>query len=129
MKYFAKHGENAEWNGPDGATYDIDCETYYAEVKSTTARNKRQITLSNLFQLNPPDGKNLFLILCQFESSLSGISINNLVDQLESLGYSRTALNDKLERLGLEKGMSARKRCYVLHAATKPWLYFKVQFS
>lgn len=119
LKYLAKHGEYAEWNGPDGATYDIDCETYYTEVKSTTARNKRQITLSNLFQLDPPDGKKLLLILCQFESSLSGISINNLVDQLESLGYSRTALNDKLERLGLEKGMSARKRCYVLHAATK----------
>lgn len=119
LKYLAKHGEYAEWNGPDGATYDIDCETYYTEVKSTTARNKRQITLNNLFQLDPPEGKKLFLILCQFESSLSGISINNLVDQLESLGYSRTALNDKLERLGLEKGMSARKRCYVLHAATK----------
>ena len=57
--------------------------------------------------------------MCQFESSLSGISINNLVDQLESLGYSRAILNDKLDRLGLEKGMSARKRCYVLHAATK----------
>ena len=119
LKYLAKHGENAEWNGPDGSTYDIDCETYYAEVKSTTARNRRQITLSNLFQLDPPEGKKLFLILCQFESSLSGISINKLVDQLESLGYSRTILNDKLERLGLEKGMSARKRCYVLHAATK----------
>ena len=57
--------------------------------------------------------------MCQFESSLLGISINDLVDQLESLGYSRATLNDKLERLGLEKGTSARKRCYALHAATK----------
>lgn len=119
LKYLAEHGENAEWNGPDGATYDIDCEFYYTEVKSTTARNKRQITLSNLFQLDPPEGKKLYLVLCQFESSLSGISINSMVDKLESLGYSRAALNDKLEKLGLEKGMSARKRNYVLHAATK----------
>lgn len=119
LKHLAEHGEHAEWNGPDGATYDIDCESYYTEVKSTTARNKRQITLSNLFQLDPPEGKKLFLVLCQFESSLSGISINSMVDQLENLGYSRAAINEKLERLGLEKGMSARKRCYVLHAATK----------
>ncbi len=119
MKYLAEHGEHAEWNGPDGATYDIDCESYYIEVKSTTARNKRQIMLSNLFQLDPPEGKKLFVVLCQFESSLSGISINTMVDQLEALGYSRAVLNDKLERLGLEKGMSARKRCYALHAATK----------
>lgn len=119
LKYLAEHGEYAEWNGPDGATYDIDCESYYTEVKSTTARNKRQVTLSNLFQLDPPEGKRLFLVLCQFETSLTGISINGLVDQLETLGYSRSAINDKLEKLGLEKGMSARKRCYVLHAATK----------
>ena len=119
LKYLAEHGENAEWNGPDGATYDIDCESYYTEVKSTTARNKRQITLSNLFQLDPPEGKKLFLVLCQFESSLVGISINSMVDKLEALGYSRAALNDKLEKLGLEKGMTARKRNYVLHAATK----------
>lgn len=119
LKHLAEHGEHAEWNGPDGATYDIDCESYYTEVKSTIARNKRQITLSTLFQLDPPEGKKLFLVLCQFESSLSGISINSMVDQLERLGYSRAAINDKLERLGLERGMSARKRCYVLHAATK----------
>lgn len=119
LKYLAEHGEDAEWNGPDGATYDIDCDFYYTEVKSTTARNKKQITLSNLFQLDPPDGKKLFLVLCQFEAALSGISINKMVDQLESLGYSRSVINDKLERLGLEKGMSARRRCYVLHAATK----------
>lgn len=119
LKYLAEHGEHAEWNGPDGATYDIDCESFFTEVKSTTSRNKRQITLSNLFQLDPPEGKKLFLVLCQFESSLSGISINTMVDQLERLGYSRAALNDKLEKLGLEKGMSARKRCYILHAATK----------
>lgn len=119
LKYLAARGENAEWNGPDGATYDIDCETYFTEVKSTTARNKRQITLSNLFQLDPPDGKNLFLVLCQFEPAVAGMSIDKMADELEKLGYSRATINEKLEKLGLEKGMSARKRCYVLHAATK----------
>lgn len=119
LKYLAEHGIHAEWNGPDGATYDIDCESFFVEVKSSTARNNRQITLSNLFQLDPPEGKSLYLVLCQFESSLTGLSINSLVDDLEVLGYSRFAINSKLERMGFEKGKTARKRCYIVHAATK----------
>ena len=119
LRYLAKKGEHAEWNGPDGATYDIDCDSYYAEVKSTTARNKKQITLSNLFQLDPPDGKELYLVLCQFEASVSGLSVNSLVDDLVALGYSKNALDDKLAKIGLERGKSARKRCYILHAATE----------
>ena len=119
LKYLAGKGEHVEWNGPSGATYDLDCDGYYTEVKSTTSRNKRQITLSNLFQLDPPDGCKLFLVLCQFEASLTGISINSLVDDLEKLGYSKNVLNDKLDKLGLERGKTARKRCYILHAATR----------
>lgn len=119
LKYLAEHGEQAEWNGPNGATYDIDCNGYFAEVKSTTARNKKQITLSNLFQLVPPNGQKLYLILCQFESAQEGISINSLVKDLEQLGYSSSGLNEKLSKLGLEKGKTARKRNYIVHAVTK----------
>lgn len=109
-------GKTIEWNGPDSATYDIDAETCYYEVKSTTAREKRQITLSNHFQLDPPEGKQLKLVLCQFERSTEGICINGLVDELVDLGYSRMYLDDKLERLGLGARKSARIRCYDLHA-------------
>ena len=119
LKYLSQKGEHAEWNGPNGATYDIDCDNYYTEVKSTAARNKKQITLSNLFQLDPPDGKKLYLVLCQFEASISGISINSIVDDLVVLGYSKATLEEKLSKLGLERGKSARKRCYILHAATE----------
>ncbi len=119
LKYLAEQGEQAEWNGPNGATYDIDCNGFFVEVKSTTARNKKQITLSNLFQLDPPDGQKLYLVLCQFESAKEGISINSLVNDLEQLGYSSSGLNEKLSRLGLEKGKTARKRNYVVHAVTK----------
>lgn len=119
LKYLAEHGEQAEWNGPNGATYDIDCNGYFAEVKSTTARNKKQITLSNLFQLVPPNGQKLYIILCQFESAQEGISINSLVKDLEQLGYSSSGLNEKLSKLGLEKGKTARKRNYIVHAVAK----------
>lgn len=116
LRYLALQGENAEWNGPTGATYDIDCDGKFYEVKSSTARNKREITLSNHFQLDPPNGFPLFLVFCQFESAQAGVSINNLVKDLGNLGYSTVALNDKLESLGFEKGKSARNRQYILHA-------------
>ena len=119
LKYLAEQGEQAEWNGPNGATYDIDCNGYFVEVKSTTARNKRQITLSNLFQLDPPNGQNLYLVLCQFEAAQNGISINSLVNDLERLGYSSSGLNEKLSKLGLEKGKTARKRNYIVHDVIK----------
>lgn len=119
LKYLAEKNIYAEWNGPDGATYDIDCDTCYVEVKSTVMRNKKQITLSNLFQLDPPNGDKLYLIFCQFETAVSGMSINSLVNDLERLGYSKTVLNTKLETLGFEIGKTARKKCYMIHAATK----------
>ena len=90
LRYLATHGEHAEWNGPAGATYDIDCDGKFYEVKSTTARNKREITLSNHFQLDPPNGFPLFLVLCQFEAAQSGDSINSLVSDLASLSCTRS---------------------------------------
>ncbi len=118
LRYLAKHGANAEWNGPNGATYDIDCDGYFVEVKSTTARNKKLITLSNLFQLDPPNGTKLYLVFCQFEVAQVGVNINDMVQDLEALGYSSSALNDKLAKMGLEKGKTARKRNYAIHAVT-----------
>lgn len=116
LKYLAEKGEQAVWNGPNSSTYDIDCDTVFYEVKSTVVRKKRQITLSNHFQLDPPEGKKLNLVLCQFEPAQYGMSVDCLVDDLTGLGYSRDDLNDKLSKLGLEKKKSSRKRCYDLHA-------------
>lgn len=119
LKFLAQKGVHAVWNGPNASTYDIDCDEMFYEVKSTTARKHRKVTLSNQFQLDPPDGKELMLVLCQFEPSVSGLSINSLVEELVSLGYSRHDLDSKLELLGLEKRKSSRNRCYVLHAMTR----------
>lgn len=116
LRYLAKRGRMAIWNGPNSATYDIECDCMYYEVKSTMAREKRQITLNNHFQLDPPDGKELKLILCQFEVAQTGYNIDSLVDELTQYGYSKQDLNQKLEVLGFEKRNSARKRCYMLHA-------------
>ncbi|WP_288601996.1 PD-(D/E)XK motif protein [Treponema sp.] len=118
-KYLLKSGAKVVWNGPEAATYDLDCSDYYCEVKSSTARNKRQITLSNLFQLTPPNGKKLFLVFCQFEESQKGISINSVLEELVLLGCDRNGIEDKLQKVGLQKGKSSRNNQYIIHSVNK----------
>lgn len=112
-------GEAPEWGGPFGATYDIDCGDKFYEVKSTIARNKREITMHNSFQLVPPENTELFIMYFQFEPSLNGESINKVVDELIQMGFSKDTLEKGLNTLGLKRGRSARERSYILHAVLK----------
>ena len=72
LNYLVSQGKHPIWNGPDHSTYDIDCDTDYYEVKSSILRKQKQITLNNKFQLDPPDGKKLFIMYCQFEQAQTG---------------------------------------------------------
>ena len=115
LKYLSSIGEEANWDGPNSSTYDIEIENGFVEVKSTTSRSKREVTISNQFQLDPP-GKKLDLVLCQFEHSVqNGVSIDQIVEDLINMGISRDYLNSRLAKKGLEEGMSARKRTFILH--------------
>ena len=114
-----KSREDAVWNGPDGASYDIETDSKFVEVKSTLSRNKRDITVSNQFQLDPP-GKPLNLVLCIFEPTIkSGISINGILEKLDELGYNIGMINQKLSELGFEEGMSSRNQTFLLHEMLK----------
>ena len=119
LRHLAQMGFAAVWDGPTGATYDIDCDGTYYEVKSTVARNKREIAINNPYQLSPPSGHALYLVLCQFERATRGISINCLVEDLVKLGYSRSDIEGKLTLSGLECGKTLRSREYIVHAVTK----------
>ena len=119
FEYLTKNGIEAEWSGPNAATYDIETEGGFVEVKSTTSRSKKEVTISSQFQLDPP-GKTLDLVLCQFEASFQiGISIDTVVSSLTSMGVSSDYLNSRLSKKGLEEGMSARKRTFILHDMLK----------
>ena len=110
-----KKGEDANWNGPDGASYDIETDSRFVEVKSTLSRSKREITVSNQFQLDPP-GKPLNVILCAFEPTVqSGVSINTVLSELDAIGYNVGMINQKLSELGFEEGMSSRNKTFLLH--------------
>ena len=119
LVYLVDQGKQPVWQGPDAATYDIGTDDELVEVKSTLKRKKKEITLSNRFQLQPPTGKQLHLFFCQFEKSIKGFSIDWAVSVLGETGFKTNAINDKLAQLGLEKGKSARKREYMLHEMTE----------
>ena len=119
FKTLIKSGEDANWNGPDGASYDIETEQRFVEVKSTIVRDKREVTISNPTQLDPP-GKPLSLVLCQFEPTvLSGVSIDSIIEEFADMGFNTALLNSKLSKMGFDAGMSARKKTFILHGMLK----------
>lgn len=115
LKYALGTGEDVTWNGPDGKSYDIEMQSRFLEVKSSTKRYSRQVSISSQFQLYPQE-KPLYLILCIFEPVvMSGKSIDSIVMELSQMGYNTELINSKLELLGFEQGMSARKKRFLLH--------------
>ncbi len=115
LKYVVERGEESEWNGPDGATYDIETSERFIEVKSSINREKREVTISSQFQLFS-NGKPLVLVLCRFEPTvMSGVSIDSIISEFGTIGYNTVLLNQKLENKGFEVGMSARKKKFILH--------------
>ena len=119
LKYLIAKGTDASWGGPDASTYDIETVEEYVEVKSTTSRSTKEITVSSQFQMDTHD-KKLCLVLCVFEESqYNGCSVDQIVNDLIRLGISCEYLNDRLAKVGLEVGMSARKRKFILHSMLK----------
>ncbi len=119
LKHLATSGIEVNWGGPTAATYDIETPSGYVEVKSTISRSKKEITVSSKFQLDPP-GKSLDLFFCVFEDSVhNGLSIDQMVTELMALGISKEYLNVRLSKKGLQEGMSARRRKFILHEMLK----------
>lgn len=115
LKKLTELDKSPEWHGPCGGTYDIETETGFVEVKSTNNKTGSLFSVNSALQMKQP-GKPLSLIFCRFESSThTGTSIDSIVEELTSLGFQENDLEYALELKGLEKGMSARKKTYILH--------------
>ena len=115
LYYAVRQDSESIWNGPNGATYDIETSQCFYEVKSTLKRDRNEVTISNQFQLFP-EHKPLKLVLCRFEPvQMSGITIDSILEKFNEIGYNTDDINDKLERKGMEKGKSSRRRGFLLH--------------
>ena len=115
LLYLKQNGIDASWGGPDAATYDIETIEAFYEVKSSISRARQEITLSNSFQLIPPDNRKLKLMFYQFEPMENGISINSIVQMMIRQSFDETEINTKLESLGFGLGRSDRDRCFIVH--------------
>lgn len=112
LAYFMKKGYNPIWTGQNSATNDIEMNSYSAEVKSTTSRYGYEITVSSIYQLRAEH--KLDLVFCRFEKNTSGRSIDDIVEELISLGYDGALLEKGLKKCGFEQGCTARKYTYKL---------------
>lgn len=107
FKYLLESGLKPNWIGSDRSTHDIELSEQSFEVKSTISRYDLTVTINGQFQLLSR-GKKLNLAFCRFEPSNLGRSINDLVEDLVTLGENRDNINSHLKKVGLELGSSAR---------------------
>lgn len=98
------------WTGPEAGSHDIEAIDESFEVKSSTNKYGADVTISSQHQLR--NNKPLFLYFCRLEASRLGISINEMVKRLISLGYDKELLEKQLDRLGYELGSSSRNKKY-----------------
>lgn len=110
LEYLLKLGKNVEWTGPDNNVHDIESDNESYEVKSTIKKYSTTVTISSQFQLK--HNKSLYLFFCRLEKSLLGISINDMIERFNSLGYNIDKLERKLSNIGFDNGISARNEKY-----------------
>ncbi|MED4909395.1 PD-(D/E)XK motif protein [Brevibacillus centrosporus] len=107
-------GENPVWTGGQGGVNDIQCGTSEYECKSTTIRYDSIVSITGQFQLDYHTSDSLYLIFCRFEPSLTGESINDVVQSLVQRGMDELSLETVLEKCGYEVGSSVRTDRYKL---------------
>lgn len=109
------------WSGPEGAYHDFTTQTGDIEVKTST-KEALQITVSSLHQLDPPPEGPLTLIRLRVLSSPSGLSINDVLERLVSLGCPKGQLVNKLAGAGFLAGLDATEHRFImLEESTKAW--------
>ena len=104
-------GKRPKWSGIESATHDVELDDCSYEIKSTIKRYGYEVEISSIYQMKKA-GESLKLVFFRFERSLLGRSLDDLVDSIVALGYSREKLETVLEKAGLERGCIARTTHY-----------------
>lgn len=112
LKLF-EEGKHPYWSASRINSHDIELEDESYEVKSTIRKEGTVIHASSQHQFNP-EGR-LFLIFTRLEESLTGLSIDDLLDEIERYDASNIIeYNKYLESNGFGKGNHFRKQKYVI---------------
>lgn len=92
----------------DQGSHDIETLAANYEVKTTTMRYDSLIEIHSKNQLASLNGNPLYLYFVRLEKSISGVSINSLVRELENLNYEINDINSRLTGFNSE----LLDRCY-----------------
>lgn len=119
FKRLLADGEQPVWLGPSRSSHDIETSSANYEVKSTISRYSSTFHAAGQFQLGASAGKELFIVYQRFEPSISGHSIDAVLQWLAASGFETTPLEQGLARLGYEIGASDRQTRYKLLQSTR----------
>lgn len=117
LDYLYQQDKTAHWSASEAGTHDIESESQSYEVKSTIKKSETHVTISSRFQLESANKLELFFF--RLECSLSGFSINDVVDSLDKHGYDRNLIESQLEGKGFVKGRSTRAIKYTVLEARR----------
>lgn len=112
LDYLYQKDNTAYWSASESGTHDIESQSQSYEVKSTIKKSESRITISSRFQLESANKMELFFF--RLECSMSGFSINDVVESLDKHGYDRNLLESQLEGKGFVKGRSIRGVKYAI---------------
>ena len=83
-------------------SHDIETLNCNYEVKTTKSRYGTAIEIHNKYQLSSLNGNPLYLYFVRLETSISGVSINSLINDLEISGYNVENLKKSFSKINSE---------------------------
>lgn len=116
LKCVYEKDKSAKWLGPDDGTHDIVLENFVVEVKSTTHKTNSYVSINSRFQIDPSLNEKLYFV--RLEPKPYANSIDSLVSELVSMGYSEKELENSLKEMGYRKGNRTRKMTYNVLSVT-----------
>ena len=100
LKYLFSKDKSAKMTS--FGSVDIETITANYEVKTTINRYNNSITIHSKYQLNKFGDKPLYLYFVRLEKSLTGVSLNSLIDSLKQMDYDVTSIVNKYENINSE---------------------------
>jgi hypothetical protein len=89
------------WVGPLGNRHDFEFELNSIEVKTTTSKSARELTVHGLDQLEPYPGKKVIVFKIRLELDPAGISLPALIDRVLEINLvNQEKFFEKLSRVG-----------------------------
>jgi hypothetical protein len=90
------------WTGPLGHQHDFSAGSFAVEVKATTVREGRIVSISSVDQLDPNPEGTLYLSVHRFEriGASPGITLPSLIAEVEAMGANQGELFRRLNRVG-----------------------------